>query len=219
VRCAPQRHVFAMAYDTDFAALMAAIDRTAAALERDLGVIEETLPELRRQARAGPKRRNRDAARYTLGGSLSMLGFERLDTIALTGLLGNPAQMLAWLAEAQTEIGDAPLADLVDRVFDDSARFDWCRQWGVHLGWLHGAALYDAAVTSFIISGRTGPKERWRRDEITDDQANLILRICVWRQIPEPALATRGEAFDWIYEQGGNPNWWAVPATPLEWCA
>ncbi len=217
MRVAPRGHVLGMAYDTDFAAVLAAIDGTAAALERDLGVIEETLPELRRQARAGPTRRSRDAARYALGGSLTMLGLERFDTIALTGLLGNPAQMLAWLAEAR--IGDAPLADLVDRVFDDSARFDWCRQWGVHIGWRHGKALYDAAVTAFVTSGRTGPQERWRRNAITVDQANLILRICVWRQVDEPVLATRGEAFDWIYAAGGNPTWWAPPTTPPDWNA
>ena len=155
-----------MGYDSDFATIMAAIDGTADAIRRDLGVVEERLPELRRQARADPRRRSRDATRYALGGTLTTLGFERINPIALTGLLGNPVQMLAWLADARAVVGDAPLVDLIDTVFEDADRYDWCRQFGVHIGWRHGKALYDAAVTSFLTSGRTGRNERWRREAI-----------------------------------------------------
>ncbi|MBN8807816.1 MAG: hypothetical protein J0I47_06225 [Sphingomonas sp.] len=206
-----------MTYDTDFAAIMAAIDCTADMIRADLGVITEKLPELRRQALADPRRRNRDAKRYALGGALTVLGFERIDPIAITGLLGNPRRMLTWLVDARAVIGDAPLADLVDAVFEHADRYDWCRQWGVHIDWLHGKALYDAAVTSFVTSGRTGANERWRRDTITADQEQLISRICTWRQITEPKVTTRGEAFDWIYAAGGNPTWWGPPATPADW--
>jgi len=215
----PRGHIVSMTYDTDFAAIMAAIDGTADALRRDLGVVAETLPELRRQAYASPKRRSRDATRYALGGALAVLGLERVDSIALTGLFGNPDRMLAWLAEARSAIGAAPLVDLIDAVLADDVRFDWCRQWGVHISWTHGKALYDAAVTAFVASSRTGPNERWRRADVTADQEQLIQRICVWRQLAQPMLATRGEAFDWILAHGGNPTWWAPPAVPVEWRA
>ncbi|NIJ22067.1 hypothetical protein FHS95_003778 [Sphingomonas naasensis] len=212
-------HIVGMGHDTDFAELMAAIDGTGSAIQHELGVMAETLPELRRQARAEPQRRKRDASRYALGGALTILGLEHLDPIALTGLFGNPARMLTWLGDARSALGDAPLVELIGAVFEDDARFEWCRKWGVHIGWLHGKVLYDATVTSFVISGRAGPKERWRRAEITEDQESLILRICLYERIDVPVLANRGEAFEWIHANGGNPTWWAPPTIPPEWNA
>lgn len=36
--------------------------------------------------------------------------------------------------------------------------------------WRHRKPIYDAVVTSFIELGRTGPRERWHKHDVSDDQ-------------------------------------------------
>ncbi|MFN3727367.1 MAG: hypothetical protein ACK4SZ_13820 [Allosphingosinicella sp.] len=77
--------------------------------------------------------------------------------------------------------------------------------------------IYDAAVTSFLESGRAGDDERWRSRDITDDQADIIQDICEAAGLSLPDLPTRGEAFEWIRKRGGNPSYWHEPQQPSEW--
>lgn len=202
----------------DLLAKLATIEHAAAS---ELALVEERLPELRRQANARSKRRggpdSPDAEKYKLGSILALLGFRGADDLALLGLLASGDRALHWLAEARVEHGPLPFADLVRIAIADDKRADWCRAWGEHRWKAYKKPIYDAAVTSFLESGRTGENEGWRTRDITDDQADIIQDICEAAGLPLPDLETRGEAFEWIREHGGNPAYWREPAHPLEW--
>lgn len=207
--------------DTELATLLdrlIAIERSAAS---ELAPLEETLPGFRRQARAKPKRRggqgSADAEKYRLGSALLLLGFGGSDDIALLGFLACGDLALQWLAEARLQHGPMIFAEAIKTALADPARTEWCRRWGEHRRRIYRKAAYDASVTAFIESDKAGPKERWRRDEITTDQAGLIEDICETSSLPAPQLANRGEAFEWIRAHGGKPAYWAIPAEPDEW--
>lgn len=177
-----------------------------------------SISDLRRQHHALTKRRGRgraaDASNYALGAGLVLVGMEGVDDTALVGLMAHPDQMLGWLAQVRRTGAGPMFGDLVKAVFTDQACYAWCLQWGRVLQWRRRKALYDAAVTSFMSSGKAGPKARWRREEITDDQAALITTLAHILGEPLPGLANRGEAFEWIYARGGNPTYWQEPASP-----
>lgn len=202
----------------DILAMLASI---GGALDSDIAIVSDRLPELRRQARADPKRRggagSADAAKYSLGSTLTLLGLASVDPDTLTGFFARFNVTMRWMATLQHERGPLPFGELVTTALADPSRARWCRAWGVHLQWQYRKPLYDAAVSSFLASGRTGPKEKWRTLDVSDDQAALITIICRLRALPMPDFVTRGEAFEWIYEHGGNPDYWGSPAMPDDW--
>lgn len=210
--------------DNETAALLARLHAITAAIQAETAIVEERTAELRRQHRAAPYRRSGpgsvDAQKYALGGVLALLGVAaieepRLD-IKLLGLLAHPIQMMRWIMR-MIENGAPPRLDaLIVAIFSDPNRARWCEQWGRILQWRYRAPLYQAAVVSFLESGRTGAGEPWRRKEMTEDQASLVLTLVDLLGGPSPALATRGEAFDWIHAYGGNPAYWVEPPSP-EW--
>ena len=201
----------------DPARLLATLDALHGSISSELTLVEDSIAEQRRQAHAATKRRKRDAARYALGGTFMALGFDRLDDTMLVGLFAHPDLMLSWLVEAREALGPASFAELVARILADAARAVWCREWGIHLRWARQKQLYDAEVASFIASGRTGPREKWRRDPVTVGQAWLIDLVCELARLQNPALATKGEAFEWLYAAGGDPRFATKPPTPDLW--
>lgn len=184
-------------------------------------LVEQSLSELRRQARARPQRRggegSADAEKYKLGSVLVQLGFTGADDLALLGLLASGDRALQWLCETRLERGALPFAELVSAVVSKPGRLGWCREWGNYHWRLHNKRAYDAAVTSFIETGPTGAKEGWRKHDASDDQIALIAKLCDLLNEPQPKRMTKGEAFEWIYERGGNPAHWHEPAEPAEW--
>jgi hypothetical protein len=184
-------------------------------------IIEDKLPELRRIATAKQHRRggagSRDAMKYDLGSVLVMVGLEQADPKALLGLIAHPILLVRWTGEVMLATGLTSFGELVAEVLADPRRLTFCRQWGRILGWRYRKPLYDARVTSFLTSGRAGPHEPWRKKDVTDDQERLIDTLVDLLDQPRPNLVTRGEAFDWIYERGGNPEYWREPELPEEW--
>lgn len=181
-------------------------------------ICEASISDLRRQHHALTKRRGRgrsaDASNYALGAGLALVGMEGVDDTALVGLMAHPDQMLVWIAQVRRTGAGPMFGDLVKAVFTDQACYAWCHQWGRILQWRRRKSLYDAAVTSFMTSGKAGPKARWRREEISDDQAALIATLAHILGEALPDVANRGEAFDWIDVRGGNPTYWQEPASP-----
>ncbi|MEO1968563.1 MAG: hypothetical protein ABGW87_07625 [Sphingomonadaceae bacterium] len=194
------------------------LERSAAS---ELALIEEKLPELQRQARAKPKRRGGkgsiDAAKYQLGSVLTLCGFEGTDDLVLLGFLACGDRALQWMAEARLAFGPMTFAELVRAALADPQRTAWCRKWGEYRRKVYKKAAYDQSVTSFLESGKTGPRQRWRRAEITAEQHDIIEDICTALGRPKPTLSNRGQAFDWIFKNGGNPNFWVPPVEPNEW--
>lgn len=205
----------------DLAGLLARLKTIEHAATSELTTVEERLPELRRQAKGRSKRRggpgSPDAEKYKLGSILTLLGFKGTDDLVLLGFLASGDRGLQWLSEARIAHGPMPFAELVRTAVAGEKRENWCRAWGEYRWKAYKKPIYDAAVTSFLESGRTGEDEDWRGYDISDDQTDIIEDICEAAKLPLPDLQSRGEAFDWIREHGGNPAYWQEPAQPLEW--
>lgn len=201
--------------------LLAELSAQQAQVSADIRIVEDKLPELRRIAAAKQHRRggagSRDATKYEFGSVLVMVGLEQADSKAFLGLLAHPGLAVRWLGQAILDTGLTSFGELALHVLSDPRRLEFCRQWGRVLGWRYRKPLYDAGVMSFVNSGRAGPHEPWRKKDVTDDQERLIDTLTDLLDQPRPDLATRGEAFDWIYERGGNPDYWREPELPEEW--
>lgn len=205
----------------DLESVLAQLDALTSDITVEAVLVQDKLPELRRQAMALTKRRggpgSRDAGKYALGSVFVMVGAEDVGDTALLGLLAHPDRMVRWAIEARLAGAPAQFGKLVEMIFEAPRRRDWCERWGRILQWRYRAPMYEASVRSFLDSGQAGPKERWRTKDITDDQISLVMILVGLLAEPTPELRTRGEAFDWIYARGGNPTYWKEPAPPEEW--
>ncbi|MGH6694785.1 MAG: hypothetical protein ACREBX_05805 [Sphingopyxis sp.] len=63
-------------------------------------------------------------------------------------------------------------------------------------------------------SNHIGPNEAWRKQDVSDDQTGLVAKLCDLLGEKPPRLETKGEAFEWIYARGGNPQYWTEPTIP-----
>ena len=187
-------------------------------LEGSIESINETIGELRRLARVEPHRRggpgSKDAKKYELGSTLILLGFSDIEARELTGLLAHPELMLRWLAEAAMRLPNASLAELVRLALKGEERRAFCRQWGRIIEWRYRMPLYRSSVAKFIRSGKAGPEASWRTLHVTEDQMHLIRVLTRLLDEEAPELQTRGEAFEWILDRGGNPKYWLEPSLP-----
>lgn len=201
-------------------ALLAGIE---AAIDTDLARTRESLGELRRLHEASEKRRggpgSRDADKYALGSVLAMIVFGSADGDALLGLFWNPDLMLRWFAEARVALGPSSFRDLYDAAITARPdRQEWLKRWGVCIRFERNHALYMAGFQSFFDSGKADdPDQSWRRKPVSADQRRLIALICDLRDLPLPTMTNRGEAFEWICNEGGNPRFWAPPEQPEAW--
>jgi hypothetical protein len=201
-------------------ALLGQLEQLDARITSESEIAQAKLSELRRQARALPRRRDRggavDTRKYAIGGAIVLLTGE-IDATTLLGLFAQTDMMLKWMAEKRLAQGTRSFGDLLRAILSDPRKADWCRRWGGLIEWSHRKALYDANVASFEASGRAGLKESWRLREVTDDQFQLIETLCRVLDMPAPAIADRGAAYEWIKQYGGNPAHWALPPHPTSW--
>lgn len=204
----------------DLAVLRRSLERLGRCIDQEAEVCAAKLSELRRQHKAAPRRRggsgSLDARAYALGLVLTLVGGGPIDGTALLGLLAHPARMLRWMADAVAAGAGPMFGDVVAAVLDDPARRSWCEQWGRIFQWRRRKPLYDAAVASFMASGRLGEREAWRTLLPTDDQMALMQVLAALLGEEVPNLATRGEAFEWIRVRDGNPIFWQEPSLPPE---
>jgi hypothetical protein len=195
----------------------------AATYRGELATVREQLPELRRNARANAKRRGSsrgspDELKYRFGSVLYVLDAVAVDDVALLGLLFNADIALGWLARARLERGPCGFFKLVEAILAEPFRRNWCRRWGEVVTWERNRDLYLATVESFLKSGKADdPKARWRSKHPTSDQLELIDTICTLTSLAPPEHPNRGEAFEWIRREGGNPRYWEPPAQPPKW--
>ena len=204
----------------DVAALLLRLGGIEARIASEVDITQAKLSELRRQAKARPRRRggagSADTRKYAIGGAVVMLAGE-IDATTFLGLLGQTDMLLKWMAEARLAHGPLGFGALVAAILADPRKADWCRRWGAIFEWHHRKALYDAGVANFEASGRTGLGELWRRDEFTDEQALLVQTLCTLLGLTDPDVPNKGAAYEWIKQHGGNPEYWAPPSHPDDW--
>lgn len=195
--------------------------RLKARLTSKIDLLGEDLTQLKRQAKARPHRRggpgSEDAAKYALGSVLTLLGAGEADDMFLLGLFAHPKVMARWISDETEPANFTSFDNMIEHIRTDPAKYQWCEQWGVHLWWSYNKRLYDDEISSFKNSGRTGTQEKWRRRPVTPEQTYLIAEIVKMLGCTEPKISSRGEAFDWIHEKGGNPTYWKAPETPKDW--
>ena len=153
--------------------------------------------------------------RARVGAALEPTGGLEVDDVFLSGLDllgGHGVALLA--AAALAGPGGTSLSELMLRI----ARTDAgkvIRAWGVwsRFTWLRD--LYQTAVLAFenSVAGRN-PCGSWRKDAPTARQAYLAVELARFLQLEQPALATKGEAHDWLYTHGGNPRFLSRPDLP-----
>ena len=155
-----------------------------------------------------------DRRSYRLGGSFRPSGGENLDDVALAGFLGlgvHGVMLLATIALRPEHQGKS-VSGLLERLFRSEAG-PGIRAWGVHARFVHLQALYRQETDTFLASRKgRDPRQRWRREKVTVNQAYLIAEICILLEIGKPELGDRGEAFEWIHARGGNPRFRERPA-------
>lgn len=199
-------------------------DHRVRALLASFGTDEDatvtTLADLKRESRQYGKRRCDDEAsldnlKYYLG-----FGFEAnkaldIDSLAFTGLLSLPAAALLSIFNAGHH-GSTSFVDLIRFALEHPALREWARAKGAWLQWKRLEAVYRREVEDFRNSDAFA-RPGWRRKSITRDQHYLIGEIKRILATPDPKLATRGQAYDFIAAHGGNPRFLVEPPLPAEW--
>ncbi|WP_194745754.1 hypothetical protein [Thermaurantiacus tibetensis] len=169
-------------------------------------------------------RPGRDNRIYRLGQAFETLDAIDLEDYALLGLLGGGPTVLAWLLEATEArlIGEhAPgLLDILRDVLAVPERRRFAIEMGAYLRWHHEKTVRDLAAADWQASpAANDPHAPWRRRPPTSRQRYAIASIvrtlsAVDPEFRPPAIATRGEAHDFLERAGGNPRFRAPPAPP-----
>lgn len=157
---------------------------------------------------------NRDRALYRTGAAFEPTGGHLLDDVQLSGLDALGARGVLLLAEVAANHPGLPLSGIISILFA-SPHGPLITQWGrwSRFHWL--SALHRAETEEFLQTkaGRD-PKAAWRTRPVTKRQAFLAQEMVRALNVPPPEFRNRGEAFDWIYRQGGNPRFWEPPPAP-----
>ncbi len=178
----------------------------------------QTLDQLVRESQTWQHRRaahsERDRGCYRAGAALEPHGGHLLDDVTLSGLDHLGAVGVALLVQVAVEHPGLSLSELVGQLFR-STHGELVRRWGEWCRWHWLRELVHEETKAFLTTkaGRD-PKARWRSASVTARQSYLILELARVLEIMAPEFQTRGEAFDWIYGQGGNPRFQTPPPTP-----
>lgn len=197
--------------------------RVRGLLER-FGIDEDSavtpLIDLKREIHQYGKRRcdveaSRDNLKYYLGFAFEVNEALDVDSLALTGLLSLPWP--AFEAVLKEDIRKPErVIDGLRLALRQPEVLEWARAHGVWLQWKRLEAIYREEVEDFR-SSEGFHRKGWRRRSITRAQRYLIGEIERILGIPVPAIATRGEAYEFIAAAGGNPRFLVEPPLPSRW--
>ena len=180
-----------------------------------------SLSNLKREIHQYGKRRcdveaSRDNLVYYLGFAFEANHALDLDSLAITGLLSLPMEAFAAIFQGEDEELPPLLTDYLRYALEQPAVLEWARAKGTWLQWRRLEVLYREAVDDFLNSNAFH-RPGWRKRTITRAQHYLIGEICRLSDLKIPALATRGQAFEFIRRHGGNPRFWIEPPIPEAW--
>lgn len=194
--------------------LLALLDDRAVANEAR----EEELAELIREAETSIHRRaarnERDRGCYRVGAALEPNQGHRLDDIFLTGMDHLGSIGVALLAETALAHPGESLSGLL-RILSETEQGNHVREWGIWGRGTWNRKLYIWETEGFFRTKKgQDPQQGWRRQNVTRRQLYLISEICRCLIVLEPAPANRGEAYEWIKVNGGNPRFSNPPPVP-----
>lgn len=156
----------------------------------------------------------RDRACYRAGAALEPYGGHFLDDVALSGLDHLGAVGLVLLVQIAVQYPGLSLSGLLAKLFQ-STHGVVVRHWGEWSRWHWLRELIHQETVAFLATEKgRDPKARWRNEEVTARQSYLILELARVLEIMAPEFATRGDAFDWIRAEGGNPRFHTPPPAP-----
>lgn len=195
------------------------ISRRAVAHTARMDGLEERIREAETWLHRRAAHSERDRGCYRTGAALEPTGGHMLDDIALTGLDHLGAYGLLFLVQTALDHPGESLSGMMRILFasDTGSRI---REWG---GWSRGIwnrQFYIEETVTFLTSKKgMDPKQRWRREKkVTARQRYLADEIARCLDISVPDFPTRGDAFEWIRDHGGNPRFHQEPARPgLPW--
>lgn len=140
----------------------------------------------------------------SLGSVLTARGLIAGDARPFDGLLSIPAGQVIELLQHLTD-GQPVTFDHAIRKFIDDRRVQFEGR-GRFVEWRRACRKYRGRHDRFLAMLDVDVARRWRSLSPTSQQTRLIQRHCDLRNEAFPALATRGEAYDWLAEKGGNPS-------------
>jgi len=199
-------------------------DHRIRSLLEQLGVYDNLeitpLADLKREIGQYGKRRadveaSRDNLKYYLGFAFEVNRALDLDSLALSGLLSLPWEAFCELFKSKESV-PARLIDALRVALTDPLAVEWARAQGTWLQWKRLEAIYRQEVEEFR-SSDAFRRSGWRRKSITRPQHYLIGEIHRVLGVPIPPLSTRGQAFDFIANHGGNPRFQTEPPVPPMW--
>ena len=197
--------------------------RVRGLLER-FGIDEDSavtpLIDLKREIHQYGKRRcdveaSRDNLKYHLGFAFEVNEALDVDSLALTGLLSLPWPAFEAVLEEDVR-KPGRVIDGLRLALLQPELLEWARSQGVWLQWKRLEAIYREEVEDFRNS-EAFHRVNWRRRSVTRAQRYLIGEIERILGIPVPAIACRGEAYEFIAAAGGNPRFLVEPPVPARW--
>jgi hypothetical protein len=175
------------------------------------------LDDLKREIYQYGKRRcdveaSRDNLKYYLGFAFEVNQALDIDSLALTGLLTLPAWVVFGII-GEGSRSPVTVLDVLRVALLRPPVIDWAREQGTWLQWKRLEAIYRQEVDDFRASDAF-QRPGWRRKSVTRRQHYLIGEIRRILGVESPALATRGQAYDFIASHGGNPRFLTKPPVP-----
>ena len=188
------------------------IDGKIGSLDLKVGELDEQIRKAEVRAHRRAEHNLRDAKCYRLGASFEPVDALDLEPTTLAGWLASGSAGVLALVQMALRNPEGGIPDLFAQLFRSQIGGD-LRKLGVHARWIHRYQIYQKEVIEFKASPAFH-KQVWRSKPPTANQFYLVEEISLAQQIEKPPLRTRGEAFVFIEEAGGNPAFWCEPEMP-----
>lgn len=161
--------------------------------------------------------RTRNNRLFAFGANAEVGGYVDLDDLAISGLEAHGALYCYWMAKAALARPEASRGELLAAILARPVRLDWCRREGAAVRWRWTKARREEETAGFKARQEAGGSKAWKRQQPTELQLYLIELICVRGGLDNPSPSKRGDAFSWIDNQGGHPDFWSLPTEPPSW--
>lgn len=146
---------------------------------------------------------HRDHHAYHLGADLFYCGLATGDALALMGLMSmGPAYVGQLLAKAAQERPNIYVTRLWPCLID--ANRDEYEARGQYVSWQRRWARYTIDADGWAQSALNGPDGVWRDRHMTSGQRQLVHDCAIISRIHIPEGMNRGQAHDWLMENGAN---------------